>query len=210
MLDKVLRYAEPVIFTTQGLIGVLGVFLFILLTRKLRQKQFYSSAAAQEFLAGVRERLQAEDIEGVTQWCDSPKYWAKAVPQLILIAMANRRLSIPKLRRLLFHKYEREILAELTYQHSGMAVVAKTAPMVGLLGTVTGIIGSFSKISVSQKGDPGALAHDIGLALMATMWGLVIAIPMTLLGGYMMVRISRLTDQVHSQIGEFLQDLEEM
>ena len=209
MLDRVLHYAEPFIFGSQALLGLLGTFLTILVMRKMRQKRFRSAAAANQFLDDVREMVAAKNDEGVVELCDSPPYWSKAVPQLILVAMANRNLSINKLGKLLIQRFEREVLAELHYLHLGMAVVAKTAPLVGLLGTVTGIIGSFSKISATQKGDPGALANDIGLALMATMWGLVIAIPMTLLGGYVMVRIGRLSDEVHGQVSEFLQALEQ-
>lgn len=209
MLNQVLHYIEPFIFISQGLIGVFGIFLVLLVVRKISQKKFKSQTVADQFLGEVRERLQARDYDGVTEVCDSPAYWAKAVPQLIIIAMSHRYLSLPKLKNLLNEKFEREVQAELTYQHSGMAVVAKTAPMIGLLGTVTGIIGSFSQISKTAGGDPNALAAQIGLALMATMWGLVIAIPMTVLGGYIMVRIGRLSDQVKEDMSQFLRDYEE-
>jgi biopolymer transport protein ExbB len=205
VLNDVLHYVEPLIFLAMGMLGVLGIFLVVLVTRKIAQKRFKNQAAADEFLAEVRERLQARDYDGV----DTPAYWAKAVPQLIQIGMRHRFMTLPKLKVLLNEKFEREIIAELAYQHAGMAVVAKTAPMVGLLGTVTGIIGSFSAISKTGGGDPNALAAKIGLALMATMWGLVIAIPMTLLGGYIMVRIGRLSDQVKEDLSQFLRDYEE-
>ena len=65
--------------------------------------------------------------------------------------------------------------------------------------------GAYPLTALSQD-DWAFLARD--LALMATMWGLVIAIPMTLLGGYMMVRIGRLTDQVKEDISQFLRDYE--
>ncbi len=209
MLNNVLHYIEPLIFLSMGLLGVLGTFLVVLVMRKIYQKRFRNQALADEFLGEIRERLQAQDYDGVSEICDTPQYWAKAVPQLITIAMTHRYMTLPKLKTLLNEKFEREILAELAYQHAGMAVVAKTSPMVGLLGTVTGIIGSFSAISASGGGDPNALAAKIGLALMATMWGLVIAIPMTLLGGYIMVRIGRLTDQVKEDLSRFLRDYEE-
>lgn len=208
MLNNVLHYVEPLIFVAMGMLGIFGIFLVVLVMRKMSQKKFRSQAASDEFLSEVRERVLAHDYDGVASICDSPPYWAKAVPQLIMIAMQHRFLSLPKLKTLLNEKFEREILAELSYKHSGMAVVAKTAPMVGLLGTVTGIIGSFSQISKTAGGDPNALAAQIGLALMATMWGLVIAIPMTLLGGFIMVRIGRLTDQVKEDLSQFMRDYE--
>ena len=52
------------------------------------------------------------------------------------------------------------------------------------------------------------LAGDLSLALQATMLGLWIAVPMTLFGAMIGVRIGRLQDSVQDQMGEFLHDLE--
>lgn len=54
---------------------------------------------------------------------------------------------------------------------------ASIAPMLGLLGTVQGMIGAFAKISLGQMGQGEAMAADIQVALITTAAGLVIAIP---------------------------------
>lgn len=56
-------------------------------------------------------------------------------------------------------------------------VVAAIAPMVGLLGTVSGMIGAFQTISSGGMGRPDMLAGNIGEALVTTATGLSIAIP---------------------------------
>jgi len=56
-------------------------------------------------------------------------------------------------------------------------VVAAVAPMIGLLGTVSGMISAFQTIGQVGMGDPSALASDIGEALVTTATGLVIGIP---------------------------------
>lgn len=56
-------------------------------------------------------------------------------------------------------------------------VVATVAPMIGLLGTVSGMIGAFQTISTGGMGRPELLAGDIGEALITTAVGLVIGIP---------------------------------
>jgi biopolymer transport protein ExbB len=56
-------------------------------------------------------------------------------------------------------------------------VVATVAPMIGLLGTVSGMIGAFQTISRGGMGRPELLAGDIGQALITTAAGLVIGIP---------------------------------
>lgn len=56
-------------------------------------------------------------------------------------------------------------------------VIATIAPMVGLLGTVSGMIGAFQTIAAGGMGKPELLAGDIGEALITTATGLTIGIP---------------------------------
>ncbi|MCZ6673871.1 MAG: MotA/TolQ/ExbB proton channel family protein [Verrucomicrobia bacterium] len=56
-------------------------------------------------------------------------------------------------------------------------VIAAVAPMIGLLGTVSGMIGAFQSISTSGMGRPELFAGNIGEALITTATGLVIGIP---------------------------------
>jgi len=58
-----------------------------------------------------------------------------------------------------------------------ISLVAQAAPMMGLFGTVFGMVGAFGIIGVSGDADPAVLAGEISVALLTTMWGLVIAIP---------------------------------
>lgn len=57
------------------------------------------------------------------------------------------------------------------------AVIAQAAPMIGLFGTVAGMIKAFSTMGISGGSDPSQLAGDISLALFTTAGGLVVAIP---------------------------------
>ena len=64
-----------------------------------------------------------------------------------------------------------------TLQQQVDAVVASVAPMIGLLGTVSGMISAFQTIGRGGMGRPELLAGDIGEALITTATGLVIGIP---------------------------------
>ena len=57
------------------------------------------------------------------------------------------------------------------------SVIAQGAPMLGLFGTVAGMVLAFDTMGLSGGSDPGALAGNISLALMTTAGGLVVAIP---------------------------------
>ena len=61
-------------------------------------------------------------------------------------------------------------------------VIAAVAPLLGLLGTVTGMINTFDIITVHGTGDPKLLSGGISEALVTTMLGLIVAIPLLLLG----------------------------
>ncbi len=57
-----------------------------------------------------------------------------------------------------------------------ISLVAQSAPMLGLFGTVFGMIGAFRVLQTSGSADPAVLAGEISVALLTTMWGLVVAI----------------------------------
>jgi len=58
-----------------------------------------------------------------------------------------------------------------------ISVIAQASPMLGLLGTVIGMVSAFGTLKVSGGADPSQLAGDISVALLTTLWGLINAIP---------------------------------
>jgi biopolymer transport protein ExbB/TolQ len=146
-------------------------------------------------------------VDGVAEICDSPAYWSKAVPQLIVVALQNPQLSPAKLRRHLGETFEREVLADFDFRSSWIVTIVRAAPMLGLLGTVMALIAAFEKIATvqTQGTDPSALAGDIGHALLTTAFGLAIAIPLTLAGNFIHVRLGMLQNAVQHQLGTFLE-----
>lgn len=81
-------------------------------------------------------------------------------------------------------KLEEAVLKERPQIESGlqvMKIISMIAPLLGLLGTVTGMIVTFQAITIFGAGDPKAMAGGISGALVTTVLGLVVAIPMVLL-----------------------------
>ncbi len=66
-----------------------------------------------------------------------------------------------------------------------MKVLSIIAPLLGLLGTVTGMILTFQQITLFGTGDPKMMAGGISQALVTTMIGLTVAIPLTLLHSWL-------------------------
>jgi biopolymer transport protein ExbB len=206
IVDLIHRVRDGV-YVTQALIALFGVYLLIVMLRQLAKKRFASRASAQKFLDELRTQLQERNVEGVAEVCDSPAYWNKAVPQLVLVALQNPHLTPSKMRRYLGETFEREVLADFDYRQSWVSTIVRAAPMLGLLGTVLALIAAFSKIAeIQQSGtDPSKLAGDIGHALLTTAFGLAIAIPLTLAGNLIHVRIGMLQASVQHHLGEFLE-----
>jgi len=65
---------------------------------------------------------------------------------------------------------------------AGILVIAAVAPLLGLLGTVTGMIGTFEVLTEFGTGDPRMLSGGISEALITTQLGLIVAIPLLLVG----------------------------
>jgi biopolymer transport protein ExbB len=63
-----------------------------------------------------------------------------------------------------------------------MSLVAQIAPMMGLFGTVVGMVETFATLAAANKAEPAVLAKDIAVALLTTLWGLVVA--MLAIGAY--------------------------
>ncbi|WP_193162188.1 MotA/TolQ/ExbB proton channel family protein, partial [Microbulbifer hainanensis] len=81
-------------------------------------------------------------------------------------------------------KMEEAVLKERPAIESGLnllKIIAMVAPLLGLLGTVTGMIVTFQAITIFGAGDPKAMAGGISAALMTTVLGLVVAIPTVLM-----------------------------
>ncbi|MGJ8697606.1 MAG: MotA/TolQ/ExbB proton channel family protein [Verrucomicrobiaceae bacterium] len=57
-----------------------------------------------------------------------------------------------------------------------LSLVAQAAPMLGLFGTVFGMIKAFGTLAQNNSADPSELAASISIALLTTMWGLIVAI----------------------------------
>ena len=78
-----------------------------------------------------------------------------------------------------------DAIAEFTARESAgqmvwvqyLSVIAQMAPMMGLMGTVWGMVSAFETLGDAKGSDPAALAADISVALMTTLGGLVVALP---------------------------------
>jgi biopolymer transport protein ExbB len=80
-----------------------------------------------------------------------------------------------------------------------LKIIAAVAPLMGLLGTVTGMIQTFQSITLFGTGDPKLMANGISQALVTTVIGLCVAIPMVLLHSFVASRSKELVQILEEQ-----------
>lgn len=99
-------------------------------------------------------------------------------------------------------KLDEAILKETPRVQLGLAflrIIAMVAPLLGLLGTVTGMIIVFQAITIYGAGDPRAMAGGISSALVTTVLGLIVAIPILLLHAMLSARARRILHILEEQ-----------
>jgi biopolymer transport protein ExbB len=102
----------------------------------------------------------------------------------------------------------RHIVHDLERFLNTLGTIAGVSPLLGLLGTVTGIIKSFNAISVGGMGDPRLLSVGISEALVCTAAGLCVAIPSLISYRYLRGRVDRILVQMEKDATRFSDALE--
>jgi biopolymer transport protein ExbB len=93
-------------------------------------------------------------------------------------------------------------------RHLGtLAVLGGVAPLLGLLGTVTGMIHTFRLVTIFGAGNPRLLSGGIAEALVTTEFGLIIAIPVLLLHAYFSRRVRTITAALEHTLAGFVNSL---
>jgi biopolymer transport protein ExbB len=95
---------------------------------------------------------------------------------------------------------------KFTSMLSFLKIISVVAPLLGLLGTVTGMIITFQAITLYGAGDPKLMAGGISTALVTTVLGLVVAIPMVFLHTLVQSRAKRLTQILQEEAAGMLSE----
>lgn len=96
---------------------------------------------------------------------------------------------------------------EITRLERGLVVleiIVGIAPLLGLVGTIYGMMSLFQKLGLTGMGDPTALAQGIGLILHATLLGLLIAIPSLIFWSFYSKRVEVLSVEMERLCAEFV------
>ncbi len=182
-------------------VALWGLYCAILIVSRVSSKRFKSEDAQDEFLDSIEPSLIRGDFESVLQACEGNE---KALPMMVHLAVANRDLGYQKVRQYVMDRFQRDVLADLDNRVAWIATCIKTAPMLGLFGTVLGMLGAFGNLENASNADPSALAGDIRMALEHTAMGLLVAIPLILVLATVTNRIREMEQLVAAGLTRFM------
>jgi len=158
------------------ILAILIVGLLIVLERVIYLLR--SCINVDGFFSLISSCAEQGDWAGCKAECE--KQLTKPVARVILSGIAYIGMQRETMENALQEAILKEILPMERFL-STLAMLAAIAPLLGLLGTVTGMINTFHVITQYGTGDPRMMSGGISIALVTTMLGLAVAIPIMLL-----------------------------
>jgi len=157
---------------------ILGFALASLLTALFKSIEIYSvKMPAPGALHKILEPLNKGDLEGARAQANAVQGPAG---KMLVDAVVHSDESKELIEEVMYESMI-EIQPKLERLLPFIAVTAATAPLMGLLGTVTGMINTFKLITIFGTGDAKSLSGGISEALVTTEFGLIVAIPSLIL-----------------------------
>ena len=181
-------------------VALWGLYQIVVVWTRVGQKRFKTEEQQDAYLDDVDQMLRDGDFEGVHEYCAGD---SRAIPTIIDMAVEHRDEGFKRARQAVMDRFQRDVMADIEYRLSWVSTVIKSAPMIGLFGTVFGMMGAFKTLATAETVEPSALAGDIQLALITTASGLAIAIPLMLLVAQVNIRIAKMEDLVGSGVMRF-------
>ena len=184
----------PILFSSVLMLGIA-----IERGYNLRRKNIINS----DFLKDVRSQWDWQNIQKTLRLCNSYDNSLSRILKMGLLRFGGKLDEI-----------ERAIEAggqhEASLMNSNLRVlgaVANITPMMGLLGTVIGMIKAFNVISLSGTGNPGLVASGISEALITTAAGMLVGIPALVLYHYFRGKIDRYVFEMEEVAIQLVEEL---
>ena len=174
------------------LVGLVALLLiterFIFLVR--------TKANSDRLLNRVREFTSADQWQECQQYCQ--RHAKSSVCRVLGAGIGNFGGS----REIVENALQEAIMRELPRLErflSTISVLAAVAPLLGLLGTVSGMINTFQAITVHGTGDPRMLSGGISEALITTQLGLMVAVPVLMLHHFLERRVDAIVGEMEEK-----------
>lgn len=196
-----LRSGGPVLIAIL-LVSLYALYLFFARLLKLSKERMDVDRLMVRVNAAVRER----NLEMALVACENHGGPIARVLKAALTRLPYGRAAVEAA----FQEATLEEEQQLTKGLRPLGTIAQVAPLLGLLGTVTGMIVAFSEISQQGTGNPAALADGIGQALVTTAAGLIVAIPALIGYNYLSGRVDNILLEIERRREELMGNVVEV
>src|SRR5512136_739089 len=187
---------EPVVYVLLFMTSVVGLTFVVERGIALRWRRVVPS----DIEAAVESCQSPEDVPMLRRVCQ--KYNAP-VSRLLLIAAEH--LDWPKAEAIdAMQTRARHEIARLERGLVVLEIIVGIAPLLGLVGTILGMMTAFGNVGQAGQIDPAELAKGISLILRATLLGLLIAIPSLIFWSYYSKKVESVAIEMESLCDEFL------
>jgi len=157
---------------------VFFVFMIAIAIERAHFIMVRSNTNAVRFMAEIRKMVINGEFKKAMNLCKAAG--DKALPQVTLAALAEADKKEFVDYRAIQNAVDEaclEIIPRLTKRTGYLAMIANVSTLLGLLGTIFGLIQAFTAVSVSGAEASSNLAAGISIAMITTYWGLITAIP---------------------------------
>lgn len=179
------------------LLSIVTIYLFV--ERMLTLKKASSDPGA--IMDRIRDYVRSANIDGAQAYCESQD---KPITRILAHGLERLGRPIAEIQDAVNSAGKHEAFA-LERRIDMLATIAGIAPMLGFLGTVTGMIEAFQRIQNLQGNvNPSVLAGGIWEALITTAAGLVVGIVALFFYNFLFARIRRLVNDLERSATEFV------
>jgi len=187
---------EPVVYVLLFVTSVVGLTFIVERGIALRWRRVVPT----EIEAAVESCLTPEDVPMLRRVCEQHKS-----PASRLLLIAAEHLDWPKAEALdAMQTRARHEIARLERGLVVLEIIVGIAPLLGLVGTILGMMTAFGNVGQAGQIDPAELAKGISLILRATLLGLLIAIPSLIFWSYYTKKVESVALEMESLCDEFL------
>jgi biopolymer transport protein ExbB len=195
LADQIPR-GGPIVWPILAILGLaLGILVERLLFFGMRQTR------VAPLMAVLRQHISRQDWQGCEQVLTSRR--RQFIPQVLLTALPFRTHTRQDMENVLQEAILGKIPAIERFL-STLGMLAAIAPLLGLLGTVTGMINTFHVITTHGTSDPRMMSAGISEALVTTMLGLAVAIPVMLFHTLLSRRVETFIGQMEEKAVAFV------
>ena len=164
---------------------------------------FKARIKAKEFMVELQDALKQNGPEGAAELCSNTRGPVATVLHAGLLRLDRGIEHVEK-------SIEESGAIEMAFLERGLvwlSTVANLAPLVGFLGTVSGMIRAFNDIAAAGDVDPSVVAGGISEALITTASGLVVAIPVQAAYNFFLSKIDKIIIDLQESSNQFVDDL---